>query len=496
MGKLIIVSNRVAPPDEEGVPGGLASGLRAALRECGGIWFGWSGRVTPEADDEITHSSDGATDFLLVNLCEEEHRNYYIDFSNRTLWPLCHYRPSLLDYDRDAFIGYCGVNQRFARLLSPLIEDDDLVWIHDYHLIPLGRCLRELGVVARLGFFLHVPMPPPSLLTLLPHHESLFSAFSSYDLVGLQTDEDAESLRSYLRDEMGAVDTAGLLRFPGGGRCRVRAFPIGVDPESIASQAQEAIAREDVRRLDRSLEGRKLVIGVDRLDYSKGLPHRFKAFASFLDRHQEWRSRVSYLQIAPLSREDVPEYRELQQQLEHLAGATNGHYADPHWAPIRYVNRAFDQTVLAGYYRTADVALVTPLRDGMNLVAKEFVAAQSAEDPGVLILSCFAGAARELHEGAVTINPIDPEDIVESLHRALAMPLSERRARWRDLHEKICGNTIHHWRAVFLDALRRVSPRPGDEPRGDIFETVPDRGFASVPWKHSPNTGDCGRRFQ
>ena len=455
MSRLVVVSNRVALPRETRA-GGLASAMQAALAERGGLWFGWSGRTVPENERALRTESDGPIDYALLDLTRTEYEQYYLGFSNRTLWPLLHFRPSLLEYRRAQYAGYREVNRLFASHLARLLRPDDVVWVHDYHLIPLAAALRALGVSQRIGFFLHIPLPPPALLATLPHHEQLFSTLGAYDLVGLQGRRDRDALVAYFREEMGATATdEGDVRLPDGRRFRARAFPIGIDTAQVAAQARKSAGSAATQRLVKSLEGRQLAIGVDRLDYSKGLPQRFEAFAHFLSGHPEWRSRISFLQIAPPSREDVPEYRELRSRLERVAGATNGRYAEPDWVPIRYVNRSFSQATLAGFYRVAHIGLVTPLRDGMNLVAKEFIAAQPPEDPGVLILSSFAGAAEELLE-SIIINPLDVDDIAESLEQALDMTKAERRRRWEAMFERISRNDIGAWRRAFLDALLGV----------------------------------------
>ncbi|MFC4820740.1 alpha,alpha-trehalose-phosphate synthase (UDP-forming) [Dokdonella ginsengisoli] len=452
MSRLIVVSNRVALP-KEARAGGLASAMQAALAERGGLWFGWSGRLVEEGERTLDRRSEGRVDYALLDLTRAEYQEYYLGFANRTLWPLLHFRQALLDFSRKDFAGYLRVNRLFAEHIAGLLRPGDRIWVHDYHLIPLGAELRRLGVEASLGFFLHVPLPPRDLLAALPHHELVFSALAAYDLVGLQTPTDLNALLGYFRDECAAVaDEGGNVRLPDGRRFRAGVFPIGIDTERVARQAERAVGSAANKRLVTSLEHRRLAIGVDRLDYSKGLPQRFEAFGRFLSQHPEWRSKLSLLQIAPPSREDVPEYRELRSRLERLAGATNGRYAEPDWVPIRYVNRSFQQETLTGFYRSAHVGLVTPLRDGMNLVAKEFVAAQAAEDPGVLVLSNLAGSARELPQ-AIIINPLDPDDIVESLETALAMPLAERRERWSAMFEHLRRHDITAWRNAFLSAL-------------------------------------------
>jgi trehalose 6-phosphate synthase len=449
---LVVVSNRVALPTESRA-GGLASAMQAALAEMGGLWFGWSGTIG-DGDCALRTEYSGNVEYALVDLSRTDYQQFYLGFANGTLWPLLHFRPSLLDYHREDFSGYRRVNRMFAQRLAPLLRSDDVVWIHDYHLIPLAAELRELGVAARIGFFLHIPLPPPALLTILPHHEQLFPALGACDLIGLQTSSDREALLAYFHEQMQATALGdGKVGFPDGRRVEVGVFPIGIDAARVAELARKAATSAATQRLVRSLEGRELAISVDRLDYSKGLPQRFEAVARFLTRHPEWRSRISFLQIAPPSREEVTEYRDLRARLERIAGATNGRYAEPDWVPIRYVNRSFSQATLAGFYRVADIGLVTPLRDGMNLVAKEFVASQPPDDPGVLVLSSFAGAAEHLTE-AIIINPLDPEDIVESFARALAMPLPERRERWRAMFEEVKRNDIAAWRTAFLERLQ------------------------------------------
>jgi len=453
MSRLIVVSNRVALPKKTRA-GGLASAMQAALSERGGLWFGWSGQlVDNDAPIELRRESAGRVDYAVLDLRQADYDAYYHGFANRTLWPLLHFRPSLIDYDRADFAGYQRVNREFARRIAELARADDCIWVHDYHLIPLGAELRALGLAQRIGFFLHVPLPPRELLASLPHHEHLFTTLAAYDLVGVQTSHDLKALLSYFREEMHAeISADGRVRLPDQRTFRAGVFPIGIDTASVAKQAATAATNASTTSLVKSLEGRRLAIGVDRLDYSKGLTQRFEAFARFLSRHPEWLSRISFLQIAPPTREDVPEYRELRSRLERLAGATNGRYAEPDWVPIRYVNRSFQQAKLVGFYRAAHIGLVTPLRDGMNLVAKEYVAAQPPEDPGVLVLSSFAGAAEELRE-AIIINPHDPDDIVESIETALAMPLAERRERWSAMFEHLRRHDLTAWRKSFLRAL-------------------------------------------
>ncbi|MBW8822841.1 MAG: alpha,alpha-trehalose-phosphate synthase (UDP-forming) [Xanthomonadales bacterium] len=452
MSRLVVVSNRVALPGQNQA-GGLAVGIEAALRARGGVWFGWNGKTVRDGSGELSEHRDGAIRYVTLDLSRRDVADYYNGFSNRTLWPLLHFRLDLVDYDRATRASYRRVNALFADKLMPLLHDDDIVWIHDYHLIPLAAMLRERGVGCRIGFFLHVPMPSADLVSALPDHALLFSALYACDLVGFQTVRDAERFRSYARLFGGArILEDGTLQFADGRRVRVGAFPIGIDTARITAQSAAAVNKAPVRALRQSLGGRALAIGVDRLDYSKGLPERFRAFGRFLERHPAFRGKLTFLQIAPVSRGEVSEYKLLRNQLEGIAGHINGNHADPDWTPLRYVNRNFPHSTLTGFYRAAAIGLVTPLRDGMNLVAKEYVAAQNPDDPGVLVLSLLAGAALEL-DGALLVNPHDLDGVADAIAVAMAMPLAERKERWQSLMVPIAGNDIHAWCRGFLAAL-------------------------------------------
>jgi trehalose 6-phosphate synthase len=463
MGRLVVVSNRVARPDESRA-GGLAIALLDALREEGGLWFGWSGEIDPHASGRIREQAAGNIRFVTMDLSQQDHDDYYNGFANRTLWPLLHFRMDLVDYNRETYAAYQCVNALFAGKLAPLLEPDDVLWIHDYHLIPLAKLLRERGVTCRIGFFLHVPMPSSDLLAALPSHQRLFEGLSSCDLVGFQTERDLERFQDYVRlFGRGRVLDRGLLEAPNGRRFRAGAFPISIDTARIAELAAESASRPSVKRLVASMSGRELAIGVDRLDYSKGLPERFKGFANYLRRYPDQRGELTFLQIAPVSRGDVAEYQELRHELEQLAGHINGTYAEPDWTPVRYVNQNYPHASLTGFYRLARVGLVTPLRDGMNLVAKEFVAAQDPHDPGVLMMSPFAGAARELADGALIVNPYDLDGAGDAIAQAMNMPLEERRERWQSMYSRLATHDITYWRRSYLQALRGAGlPQPDD----------------------------------
>ncbi|HYG04830.1 MAG TPA: alpha,alpha-trehalose-phosphate synthase (UDP-forming) [Stenotrophomonas sp.] len=452
MSRLVVVSNRVALPGESRA-GGLAVGLLAALRERGGLWFGWNGKVARGESGAVSVEDEGNIRFATMDLNKRDLDTYYNGFANRTLWPLLHFRLDLVDYDRTKRDGYRRVNALFADKLAPMLREDDTVWIHDYHLIPLASMLRERGIGCKMGFFLHVPMPSADLMQAMPDHARLFSGLYAHDLVGFQTQRDVDRFLSYARlFGGGRLLGDGELEAPGGRRLRAAAFPIGIDTELIARQAKAAMGKQAVRRLRSSLSERQLAIGVDRLDYSKGLPERFLGFERFLERHPEQHGKLTYLQIAPVSRGEVAEYRALRGQLEQIAGHINGGHAAPDWTPLRYVNQNFTHATLTGFYRSADVGLVTPLRDGMNLVAKEYVAAQDPEDPGVLVLSLLAGAADELRE-ALLVNPHDLDGVADAIATATTLSRPKRVERWQAMMDHLRRNDINHWRQRYLEAL-------------------------------------------
>jgi trehalose 6-phosphate synthase len=459
LSRLVIVSNRVSVPEEGGArAGGLEVAVKAALKRGSGIWFGWSGRVTPRSKIEVQEIVREKITYIVADLGREDFQEYYNGFANRVLWPILHYRVDLAEFSRRDLTGYLRVNDLFARRLHNILKPDDLVWVHDYHLMPLAKALRELGHRNRIGFFLHIPCPPPEMLTALPHHERLIPALCDYDLVGFQTGDDAFNFSRYLARECGMHSHD--FNFPAGDRVmRVDVFPVGIETAAFARLAQRSVNSPFVQRVLETLVGRAMIIGVDRLDYTKGLNLRLDAFDRFLAIQPAWRNKVTYLQITPKTRSDIREYAEMAELINAAAGRINGEYGEADWTPIRYVNRAYSRSTLAGLYRSARAALVTPLRDGMNLVAKEYIAAQDPNDPGVLILSRFAGAAREC-ESALLVNPYDPDSVAAALARALAMPIEERQQRYEALFRVISRNDIQLWADRFLSALSRLPASP------------------------------------
>lgn len=458
MSRLVAVSNRVATPRSgKAPPGGLAVGLLAALQQHGGLWFGWSGKTTSGEPGETKVTTSGKTRFATIDLNDEDYERYYNGFSNNTLWPLMHFMLGFFRFSRQDYEAYRRVNDLFANRLHAMLQPEDIVWVHDYHLVPLGAALRQKGVQRPIGFFLHVPFPNFDLLRALPCYNDVLRALAAYDVVGLQTERDLMSFHECItQPEIGGeVLEDGRVRAYGR-VFRAAAFPIGIEVDQCQALAAENRERPQVDRLKKSLGSRRLIIGVDRLDYSKGLELRFRAYESLLANYPETRGEVAFLQIAPPSRSDVRTYAEIRHDLEQAAGNINGRFADVDWVPIRYLNRAYDRSVLMSLLRLARVGLVTPIRDGMNLVAKEYVASQNADDPGVLVLSTLCGAAIELADGAVLINPYDKEGVAEGLKTAIDMPLGERRERQRQMFETLQRNDIYTWCRRFIEALERA----------------------------------------
>ena len=468
MAQLIMVSNRVAVPsrDDADYAGGLAVAVRSLLKRNSGIWFGGSGTVTVDGKVTTRTIRQGGLSYVVTDLAASDYQEYYSGFANRVLWPILHYRLDLAEFSRRDLSGYRRVNVHFANQIADWLHPDDVIWVHNYHLIPLAKMLRDRGHRNRTGFFLHVPFPPPEILTALPNHEWLIPQLGAYDLVGFQTESDATNFARYLEGEC-RLQKRSAYTFQSGERTeRIGVFPIGIETNVFNRLARRSAHSPLVHNLLDSLAGRAMVIGVDRLDYSKGLAQRMDAFDRFLAAYPDWRGKVTYLQITPKSRSQMQEsadmertISDMERTISEVAGRINGTYGEVAWTPIRYVNRAYSRSVLAGLYRSARAALVTPLRDGMNLVAKEYIAAQDANDPGVLILSRFAGAAAEL-TGALLVNPYDPETVATSLSHALSMSLDERRTRHKALFHLISENDLKSWGELFLAALTKDPDLP------------------------------------
>jgi len=490
MTRLVVASNRVPVPRGTRPPqGGLETGILSALEAQGGLWFGWSGKISD--DKRVARTRSGNVDFATTDLARRDYDDYYRGYSNRVMWPLLHARLERMDYHRSYDNGYRRINQFLAEGLVPLLRPDDTIWIHDYHLIPLGMALRRAGCRQRIGFFLHTPFPPYDVFRALPHYRARLLEFGAYDLVGFQTDVD---LRGFV--------TSVHYGVPGGKASKrsvvigtrptwTGVFPISIDVDDVAAQAAKGRSSPSGRRLISSLAARQLILGVDRLDYSKGLVARFHAYERLLQRYAAIRRKVIYLQVAQPSRGDVPEYQQMRRALDTAAGEINGRFAEYDWMPLRYLHRGFARNTLLGFLAVSRVGLVTPFRDGMNLIAKEFVAAQSPEDPGVLVLSELAGAAREL-QAALIVNPYDIDDVADGLARALDMPLEERRQRFDAMMKVLRKNDIHRWRRKFLEALNRPPGRTSEPARLVDRQTRPRRG-AEAPRRPDVSRGPSAK---
>ncbi|HUO93278.1 MAG TPA: trehalose-6-phosphate synthase [Rhizomicrobium sp.] len=456
MARLVIASNRVPVPTAKGThAGGLTVVLHDAIR-AGTLWFGWSGKTASHTSKDAKIVERDGVDYATIDLSDDLYRKFYVGYANGTLWPLFHFRLNLIDFHREQLDGYRAANQAFAEALAKLVKPDDVIWVHDYHLIPLAAALRRLGLKNRIGFFLHVPFVPASVFSVLPQGEELLNDFCAYDVIGFQTETHRQDFVDCIRRTLRyPVDPVGCMSTPMRSVDLV-VSPVGIDSDQFARQAELSSRSRNSQRLAESLVGRCLLIGADRLDYSKGLPNRFEAFNRLLTRFPQHRSKVSFLQIAAPSREDVAEYAALRPVLNRIAGDINARHAAFDWVPLRYMSQPLARSTLAGFYRHACVGVVTPFADGMNLVAHEFLAAQDPENPGVLLLSKFAGAASYFKD-ALIVNPYDPDEIAEAMHDAVVMPVVERKRRHARLIERLRGLTAANYCAIFLNALENTS---------------------------------------
>ena len=455
MARLVVVSNRVADPRKTAA-GGLAVALGDALASSGGMWFGWSGQVLQAgesgADAPPQLHRAGATTLATVDLTQADYDAYYLGYANSVLWPVFHNRLDLAELDRSDVDGYRRVNRMFAHRLAALLKPDDVVWIHDYHLIPLAAELRALGCKQRMGFFLHIPVPPPMIMAAIPQHEWLMRSLFAYDLLGFQSNTDVTHFARYVHNEARAERRDDDVFHAFGRSVRARAVPIGIDVNEFQALGRGRESQDMLETLRKQYLGQRLLVGVDRLDYSKGLPQRLRAFQRLLADYPENRGNTVLIQVAAPSREMVNAYAELRMELEGISGAVNSEYGELDWTPVRYMYRAVARKRLPALYRASCVALVTPLRDGMNLVAKEYVAAQDPDDPGVLVLSRFAGAAEQMTQ-AILVNPYDTQAVAEAIQSALHMSQEERLRRHRELLKGIREFDVHWWHKEFMHNL-------------------------------------------
>src|SRR5271169_2496985 len=479
---VVVVSNRVASakPDEP-FAGGLAAALLPMVRDSGAIWVGSSGQAGDAAQTNNSFAKIealGSGALATVDMPAKHYRGYYEGFANSALWPALHSRSDLIHVTADDYTCYREINAFMARALVRFNSPETAFWIQDYHFLALGAELRQLGIERPLGFFLHTPWAERRTMSAVPHCADLAEAMLAYDLIGFQTVEDRQNFEDYLRTELSLNIVDGTVASHWG-LTQFATFPIGIDVEEFAARATKAVGRLEVSRLRDSLHGARLVLGVDRLDYSKGLANRVRAFDRMLEIEPSLKRRVSLLQVAVPSRGNIKAYRELRSELAGLVGEVNGRHGEVDWTPIRYLNKGFSQLTLAGFYRTASVGLVTPLHDGMNLVAKEYVAAQNPLDPGVLVLSSFAGAAKEL-DAALLVNPHDIDAVAHQISVALKMSVEERRERWQSMVRKLKTASVQAWFADFLHVLADVRRTPLQEATRPIVLELASRRVANT----------------
>jgi alpha,alpha-trehalose-phosphate synthase [UDP-forming] len=468
--RLVVVSNRLPVALKragrswkvEPGAGGLVTALLPVLRHRGGTWIGWPG--APGAAGEFSSALSAAGRqagyrLAAVPLSEAEVADFYQGFSNQVIWPLFHDLPSLCDFRERYWQTYCTVNRKYARAAAMRAAPGDFIWVHDYHLMNVAAELRARGARQRIGFFLHIPFPSPDVFLKLPWRAQILDALLAYDLVGLQTARDRRNFLA-VAQALGRTTDAG----------RVGHFPISIDYNAFLRAAAAPEVQARASELHRLLPRRKLVLGIDRLDYTKGITLRLAAFQDLLERRPEMRGKLSLMQVVVPSREDIPQYHRMKTEIEQLVGRINGAFARPGgWVPVWYEYRSLSRQDLLAYYRAADIALITPLKDGMNLVAKEYCAC-SIEEDCVLILSEFAGAAEQLGRGALLVNPYDIRGVAEALHTAYAMPERERTARMRALRRSVRRDDVYRWVDRFLRAAisrgLRAFPQPAQPAAG------------------------------
>ena len=452
MSRVVLVSNRVLDLSKAARAGGVAVVLANIARTRKALWFGWNGEVTPAGKvDVIEHKGRIAT----ASLSDIDYAGYYLGYANSVLWPVFHNRLDLAQFEAGFFERFVDVNRRLAGLLQPMLGPNDVIWVHDYHLIPFAAELRARGVANPIGFFLHIPFPPWQTFMAVPEHKELARALAAYDLIGLQTKADVANLLNYMANGLHG-------RIVPDGRVRVferlvsiASFPVGIDLTDFAKAKRATVLVQSRSSVSR-------VVGVDRLDYTKGLPQKFKAFGRVLDKYPHYQRQVVLTQIAPPTRESVEGYSDIRHELETLAGSINGRLGDLDWVPIHYIYRSTPRRTLGDIYRSSRVCMVTPLRDGMNLIAKEYVAAQDAADPGVLILSKFAGAAEQMTE-ALIVNPYSIEETADVIRDALEMTLAERCQRHSALLTGVQKHDAAAWSRSFLEHLTRVRSQASHE---------------------------------
>jgi alpha,alpha-trehalose-phosphate synthase [UDP-forming] len=473
-GRVINVSNRLpilirkyaGGSRLERSSGGLATALEAGWRDQPGVWIGWAGTGPDEAIEPLLIRAAHRRSYTLrsVALTDEDIAKFYSGFANEIIWPLFHDMPSRCNFDPEYWATYQHVNRKFANVVAETAQDDDFVWVHDYHLMLTAACLKEAGVRAQMGFFLHIPFPSPDIFEKLPWKEPILKALLEFDVIGFQGDRDRSNFLSCLERLLPevAIERSHPHSFVSleGRRSVVGTFPIGIDSEAFARDADSPEIAAQAAEIRKRVSEDVLVLGVDRLDYTKGIPERLKSFRLLLRRSPEMRGHITLVQVVVPSREEIPNYKHLRREVELLVSQINGEFTEPGWVPVHYIHRNLGRDELLAYYRAADIGLVTPLKDGMNLVAKEFCAAQ-IDERGVLIVSEFAGAGAELRSGAILVNPNDFAEVAQALYDAAHMSAEDKRSRMRLLRQIVKDHNVHRWIRSFLQAIPSSEPPKG-----------------------------------
>ena len=475
MNRLIVVSNRLPfALDSTGedlwtvtpAVGGLVSAIEPVLRERGGTWIGWPGIAGEIPKEPLVEATRYAGYKVVpVSLSETERDEFYYGYSNEVIWPLFHDLQNFCNFEPAFWQAYKQVNVRYADAIAQSAQPDDFIWVHDYHLMYVAQALREQSVdrkLSALTFFLHIPFPPYDIFAKLPQQQRLLRALLQFDLLGFQTRRD---LRNFLQCVRRVIFDAKvvsrrelqLIRFEKR-EIRVGHFPIGIDFDSFEHGAKSETVEQRAQRLRVTFPGCQLILGSDRLDYSKGIPERLRAFRTALERHPELRGRVILIQVVVPSRVEIPRYHEFKERIDRLVGDINGRFSTSTWLPVQYHFRSLDRDDLLAHYRACDIGFVTPLKDGMNLVAKEYCACRIEED-GVLILSQFAGAAEQLKSGAVLVNPYDVEQMADTILTAFRMSDAERSARMKRMRRVVSHEDVFLWVDSFLKAGASLLPR-------------------------------------
>ena len=463
---MILVSNRLPTNIEPGPDGpvlkpssgGLVTALKPLFKARKGYWIGWLGEGDGEEAEELLAASaaDSACQLIPVALTAGERKGFYTGFSNEIVWPLFHDLQARCNFDPSYWKAYVSVNRKFAEATARVARHDSVVWVHDYHLMLVGEFLRGQGMRSRVGFFLHIPFPPVDIFEKLPWRTQILRALFRFDVIGFQTPRDQRNFLGCVRRFLPDVDLQrndSEVRACSEGRVTmIRSFPIGIDFDEFNTHAQRPEIAGRVAEVREDMRGRQIILGVDRLDYTKGLPERLRAFQHLFATYKNLRRQVSLVQIVVPSRESIPKYRELKLETEMLISQINGQFGDPGWMPIHYIHRSVERPELIALYRAADIALITPIKDGMNLVSKEFCASQ-VEQRGVLILSEFAGSAEQLNNGAILVNPYDFGAVAEALHLAFRMEPGERTQRMRKLRRRVRNANVFRWCDDFCSYL-------------------------------------------